>query len=591
VTTPLGRYEEFIQQTVAPVKLQAEADCDYQVTYRLAIGLHQPHTTVLRIFQQRNECLARGYFVPGQGIVSVKPGHHGQHDIDRVFRQRGKRQLHPPIIGKVARTFPRLLWIAAPLACFSYLYKLSAVGIIGPDEPRYAAIAREMARSGDWISPRLWGEGWYEKPPLLYWLSGLAFKLGLGSEIAPRLPVVLLALGFLAFYWWILNREFGCRPASFATLILGTCGGWMGISQVGVTDIPLTVTFSGAMLLTLPWIARCDARFLPVASVLLALAVLAKSGVPVVLMTPLAWWVWRGRSSLQWSTIWRVVVVFLVIAIPWHVLCYLANGRVFVYTLFVQHQLQRFTSGALLHTQPWWYYLPVMLGLLLPWTPLLLLVVRRDLYRDPRTQFLLAWVVFGFVFFSAASNKLAGYVLPLFPAAAALMALGLDRAVSAGRWLAACALLLVTILIAVPLLPVAVSIGLTHAPRPVFEWHWLLPGALALAAWLLDRQARRLEAILTIAVGALAAILYVKQVATPALDRAASARSFWTQIASRRDSLCVESIRRNFQYGLNYYSEVPLPECASHPAPLHIVQPSGTLPFVNTAAKGTVDLH
>ncbi len=491
----------------------------------------------------------------------------------------------------MARTFPRVLWIAAPLACFSYLYKLSAVGIIGPDEPRYAAIAREMARSGDWISPRLWGEGWYEKPPLLYWLSGVAFKLGLGPEIAPRLPVVLLALGFLAFYWWILNREFGSRIASFAALILGTCGGWMGISQVGVTDIPLTVTFSAAMLLALPWIGRCDARFLPFASALLALAVLAKSGVPVVMVMPLAWWVWRGRSSLAWSTIWRVVVIFLAIAIPWHVLCYLANGRVFVYTLFVQHQLQRFTSGALLHTQPWWYYVPVMLGLLLPWTPLLLPAMRRDLYRDPRTQFLLAWLVFGFVFFSAASNKLAGYVLPLFPAAAALMALGLDRVASAGRWLAACALLLVAILIAVPLLPAAVSVGLTHAPRPAFEWRWLLPVALAVAVWLLDRQSRRLAAVLTIALGALAGIVYVKQVASPALDRAASARTFWKQIASRRDSICVQSIRRNFEYGLNYYSAVSLPECASHPAPLHIVQPPGTLPFVNSITRGTVDLH
>jgi len=228
---------------------------------------------------------------------------------------------------------------------------------------------------------------------------------------------------------------------------------------------------------------------------------------------------------------------------------------------------------------------------LLPWTPLLVLAVRRDLYRDPRTQFLLGWLVFGFVFFSAASNKLAGYVLPLFPAAAALMALGLDRAVSAGRWLAACALLLVSILIAVPLLPAAVSIGLTHAPRPAFEWQWMLPGAIAVAVWLLDRQSRRLAAVLTIALGALAGIVYVKQAATPELDRAASARSFWMQIASRRESTCVESIRRNFQYGLNYYSDGPLPECTSHPAPLHIVQPPGALPFVNTTTKGTVDLH
>src|SRR6516162_10513370 len=115
-----------------------------------------------------------------------------------------------------------LVWLALPLAFWLYFSHLSTAGLLGPDEPRYASVAREMARSGDWITPRLWGEPWFEKPALLYWMTGAAFRLGLGPELAPRLPVALLAFSFLGFYWWILRREFGFLAAWLSTLILST---------------------------------------------------------------------------------------------------------------------------------------------------------------------------------------------------------------------------------------------------------------------------------------------------------------------------------------------------------------------------------
>src|SRR5450432_1915075 len=99
-----------------------------------------------------------------------------------------------------------------------YFYNLTAMGMIGPDEPRYASIGREMARSGDWITPRLWGRPWFEKPPLLYWLTALAFRLGFGEDLAPRVPVALCAALFLMFFQWILSREFGAR-AGWAALL------------------------------------------------------------------------------------------------------------------------------------------------------------------------------------------------------------------------------------------------------------------------------------------------------------------------------------------------------------------------------------
>jgi 4-amino-4-deoxy-L-arabinose transferase-like glycosyltransferase len=499
-------------------------------------------------------------------------------------------------MGAVARKIPRVLWIVLPLAYLLYFYDLGATGLLGPDEPRYASIAREMARSGDWITPRLWGQPWFEKPALLYWMTGAAFRLGIPPDLAPRLPVALMAVGFLVFYWWILRREFGARAAWFAALILGCCGGWLVCSQVGVPDMPMAAAFSAAMLLALPWIGRRDTRYLPVAAALLGLAVLAKGPVALVLAAPLCL---RFRNARDLARP-RVVAPFLAVALPWYLLCYLRNGRVFLHDFFLVHNFERFTSNALLHVQPWWFYLPVLAGLLLPWFPLVFLLGRRAAFRDPRRLFLLAWVVFGMVFFTAATNKLPGYLLPLLPAVAALVGLVLDdadaeaKAAHAGPWLACCALLLVAFPMAARMLPAALAAGLSKAPLPAFEAMWLLAVGVAAAAWLLESRGRRLAAVVLIAAGATAGMVYVKRVAAPELDRTVSSRALWREISGRANGVCVDQIDRNWRYGLNYYSGTPLPECSGAARPWRVRQAPGQPPNLAAAtptAISPVDLH
>src|ERR1700690_4020353 len=124
----------------------------------------------------------------------------------------------------------RAYWLAIPCLCLLYFWRLGGMGIAGPDEPRYAAIGREMARSGDWVTPRLWGEPWFEKPALLYWMSGFGFLAGLGEELAPRIPVALFSSAFLVFFFWILRREFGETAAAYSTAILATSAGWLAFS-------------------------------------------------------------------------------------------------------------------------------------------------------------------------------------------------------------------------------------------------------------------------------------------------------------------------------------------------------------------------
>src|SRR5215468_9824475 len=96
--------------------------------------------------------------------------------------------------------FPVRLLAAIPCAFFLYFFVLTRTGLLGPDEPRYASIAREMAHTGDWITPRLWGQPWFEKPVLLYWMTGAAFRLGVNEDLAPRLPIALTSVAFLVFF-------------------------------------------------------------------------------------------------------------------------------------------------------------------------------------------------------------------------------------------------------------------------------------------------------------------------------------------------------------------------------------------------------
>jgi 4-amino-4-deoxy-L-arabinose transferase-like glycosyltransferase len=493
------------------------------------------------------------------------------------------------------RKLPRLLWVAVPVAYLLYFYNIGAVGLVGPDEPRYASIGREMAHSGDWITPTLWGAPWFEKPALLYWMIGGAFRLGFSTDLAPRFPVALLSVAFLAFYWWTVRREFGERAGWIATFILATSGMWMGFSQAAATDLPLTATFAAFMLLLLPWFARGERRFLPAAAALLGAATLAKGLTPLVLAAPAAlafWWAVRvsdkQKPGLRDVLRPQVIGAFALVALPWYIACYARNGQPFITEFFFRHHFERFMSSSLQHVQPWWFYIPVLLASMLPWTPLTALLTRLRDFKDPRVFFLAAWAVFGLVFFSASLNKLPGYVLPLMPAIALLTALSLERARNAGAWLAACAALLIVFPIGAAIIPKALGSGTSKAiwaAAPSFSVLWLVPLALAFAVLLLERSGRRVAAVVVIAAGVAAGTGYLKYSARDEVNRVASAKGLWKQISGRAASVCVEGLNRSWTYGLNYYSVEPLPECSATPRPIRIVQESGQQPRIVERGK------
>jgi 4-amino-4-deoxy-L-arabinose transferase-like glycosyltransferase len=471
-------------------------------------------------------------------------------------------------------------WLLVVAALYLiYFFALTDTGLIGPDEPRYASIGREMARSGDWVTPRLWGDPWFEKPPLLYWMIASAFRLGLGEDLAARLPVALMSALFLPLYYGLLRAEFGRRAALFSAAILGSSALWVAFSQVAVTDLPMSATFAAGMLMGMRWFCSGDRRWLAGSAALFGLAVIAKGLVPVVLALPL---LWMGRRRL---TDWLrplPVAGFVLVALPWYVLCGLRNGGAFWEELFGRHHFARFTSGVLLHPEPFWFYIPVLVAGFHPWTPLLVPLLRKSFYSDAKRRFLLFWVVFGFLFFSASTGKLPGYILPLLPALAALAGVALDEARSA-RWvLACCCLALVLTPVVGHSFPRAMANGLSRTP--VVGWQWGFAAGCLLAAavvWWLESTGKRNHAAgLSLALVILS-ILLVKLEALPELDRLASGRRLWKQISATPGEVCVEGIHRNWRYSLNYYSVTPLPECSQTPRPVRIRQLPGAPPLVD----------
>jgi len=459
--------------------------------------------------------------------------------------------------------------LAIGLVCALYLADLTGMGMLGPDEPRYAYVGRAMARSGDWITPRLWespgspssDKPWFEKPALLYWMTAAGFRLGLDADLAPRLPVALLSVLFLGFFWWRLKAEWGRRSASFATAMLATSAGWLTYSHVAVTDLPLAAFFSAAVLLSLPWVAARNrdrtTAGLTAAAACLGVATMAKGLVPLVLFLPVfampviegAWR--RLRDWLRPGP----VLAFSLCALPWYILCTIRNGSEFLRVFFLEQQIGRFRSTALQHVQPPWFYIPIFLVLLYPWFPLLL-ALPVNMRQDSRVRTLAAVVAFGFVFFSASVNKLPGYLLPLMPATCALMGLGLSRA----RRPAIAAITPVLLLGALPLISgiaprVLASHGLWSSSIPWMRGAlWLMASGVAggILARCIPTRAFGFAAVLA-ALG----FLWFQLVTFPEFDTLASARPLWRA----EHPQCAPAVSRDMLYGLYYYSGRQISAC------------------------------
>jgi 4-amino-4-deoxy-L-arabinose transferase-like glycosyltransferase len=388
-----------------------------------------------------------------------------------------------------------------------------------------------------------------------------------------------MSAAFLVFFYWWMKRQFGPQPAEYATLILATTAWWVVFSQVGGFDLPLAASLGAALLLLLPWIREPSPesrRLLPAFGALLGLSVLAKGLVGPALASaavlPVVWQ--RGlRPVLRDLFHPRTLAPFLAVALPWYLLCYLRNGPEFLKEFFWRHHWERIADPSLQHIQPVWFFAPVLLLALLPWTPLLAAPPPPEMRKEPRIRFLAAWALATFAIFSFATNKLPGYLLPMMPALAALGGLAL-AARHRKIWLpltTAAALLGLTP-IAAAVLPQALADGLREAwPPERISLLWLGLTALAVAGvGILSFLEKRRAAIALLAASAALNFIVLKTQTLPAISERAGTRLLWFEIEPRLADTCIGDVRRHVVYGLRYYSRGRLPDCSVEPRPWRV---------------------
>ncbi|HEX4808766.1 MAG TPA: phospholipid carrier-dependent glycosyltransferase [Bryobacteraceae bacterium] len=480
-------------------------------------------------------------------------------------------------LAALRRTLP-LTTLALAIGAL-YLYQLDGVGVLSSDEPRYSAIGRAMAQTHDFVTPRLWGSPWFEKPALLYWLVAAGAAVGLGPELAGRIPVALLSLSFLGIYYALLSREFCRAAAAVSTALLATSAAWLAFSSLAVTDIPLAVFFGLATVIALP-VIRGDSRFatqrFAAIGICLGLAALAKGLVPFALVLPFFWFL-----RAYWRKWWIAALCCLAVAAPWYIAVSVQNGAAFWDEFFIKHHWERLYSQSLQHVQPWYYYFPVLLASLFPWTPLLGLLPRSRPQWDHRRIFLATVVAFGFVFFSLSLNKLPGYLLPLLPALFALIGSHFEsRRLIELRpgWLLACAVLAAFIPLIGPMVPMALEgergfLFLARQINRTEAFYVIIPIAAVVLA-------RRSWAPIILVLCVVGSGIYLKHSMYPALDRIVSARGLWRSLAAEHGKICDAGLHRNWEYGLAFYNGSPLPYCSGRPGEIALTQQGNRPPAV-----------
>lgn len=373
----------------------------------------------------------------------------------------------------------------ALIIVFVYFFALGSIPLLGPDESRYAQVAREMFERGDWVTPTLGGFNWFEKPALLYWLQIISYKIFGVSEFAARFGSALCGLGTI-FSLWILGRNSAAQntekhgeiedkknlsansvssaaKTDFADrlfIIAASSIGLLAFSRGASFDIILTFPVTASLVCffifdNFPQ-RRKDAKRENSASsavkylfgfyFFIGLALLAKGLIGIVFPFAIVafYYVLSRRLpskvfvlSLFWGTI-----LSLLIASIWYVPMYLANGWTFIDEFFIQHHFARYTSNKYRHPQPFWFFLVVLPLMTLPWLPFFLMSIwdlfkvqnskfkvqsqgnspRLPVSSSPLRLFALCWLLVPLVFFSFSGSKLPGYILPALPAALILTA-------------------------------------------------------------------------------------------------------------------------------------------------------------------------
>jgi 4-amino-4-deoxy-L-arabinose transferase-like glycosyltransferase len=346
-------------------------------------------------------------------------------------RTKGKPTELSSSITEVHRiTLPLIL-----LAALTFFAGLGRGAITDADEAFYAEASREMVASGDWITPYYNYETRFQKPILYYWFTSATYLVTGPTEFGARLWAALAGLGLVLVTAAAGRRWYDETTGFLAGAIVATNFGYFSIGRMALPDLPLTfcITLSiwAALVSTLEQ-ERNPRKFVILAALGLGLGFLMKGPVgviiPLLVIIPVLM-IERRSIALEPNDIAIGFIIMIAIAVPWYLIMWARHGNVYLQSFFVGDNFERFATSRFNDPRPWWFYLPVVAGGLLPWTPLALT------WLGPITQFLrgrrsigtidlrlLMWAVLPLVFYSISVGKQPRYVLPVLPPLALLLA-------------------------------------------------------------------------------------------------------------------------------------------------------------------------
>jgi 4-amino-4-deoxy-L-arabinose transferase-like glycosyltransferase len=475
-------------------------------------------------------------------------------------------------------------WLLMAGSCaFLFLFGLGQFGLIGADEPRYAQVAREMLERRDWVTPVLGGQPWLEKPPLYYWQAMLAYRLFGVSDWAARLPSALDAvLMVLAVYLFL--RRFRPGFEVDGALMTASCAAVIGYARAASMDMPLAAAFTIAMLSWWAWRESGRKLYLAWFYAFVALGMLAKGPVaPFLAALVIVGYAAAARElRLILRMLWAPgILLFCAIALPWYVLAQWRNPE-FFRVFILQHNLARFSTDLYHHTEPAWYYFPIALLGLVPWTVFIIAALTETTRNwwagrnttPPQAQsssppanslavFLACWLIAPVLFFSISQSKLPGYILPVFPAGALLLAEYLRRHLTRKEQppVSKLGVALHSLFAAAPIVPALLIQYLVTqhrlpAGRPLLTAvavAFLLSGGIAMT--LVSRFGLRMLRFVTL-IPVVLAVAAVLKIGAAALDENLSARPVALQLSSIETHalpLAVHRVPRELEYGLTFY--------------------------------------
>lgn len=344
----------------------------------------------------------------------------------------------PQVSGKWLRDS---LLLTASILAF-YLCWLGSYPFFTPDEGRYGEIAREMLASGDYITPRINGVAFLDKPILYYWLQAAMMAVfGVKEWVLRLMPVLLGTLCCILTY--ICGRQlYDRRTGIVAAIILASTPLYFAGAHYANLDLEVAVWISCCLLSFITGVQNSNPKlrrlFLLAAYSFSALAILTKGLIGIVFPVMIigAWIVVQNRWRLLTQIhLFKGLLLIAAITLPWYYLAQQANADFLHYFFVTQHFSRFLAKGSFNNPNPWWFYLPVLFVGFLPWCSFLFQSLYAAIRRHQSTDiFLLLWLTLIFVFFSIPHSKIITYILPIFPAMALLVARYLTQA-TAAQWI------------------------------------------------------------------------------------------------------------------------------------------------------------